>query len=578
MTSGRVSKIFGARWVCAGLCLWLGLSGPFAPSARADIGFADSPATETALPPSLYSQVMTVPVFNVDTGRLRFLTGFKDIERRYLYSRLFRYTRRDDLELYQAPLFSTGDGTGAITCDCERFLEPGEFIVSETPVKNGSSTSFLSLNDESYKAVMELIDFPLETDAMIAVSFSELVYVYNARAIERFLDRRGFDLVYSYGFMESPVYPGESDAQFIIARERAGGRFIICVRGTSGVADLKTNVDAAMVPWAGSGRVHKGFADIMEIVRKAVEDHRAEINRSGQPVLVTGHSLGASVAVLLTIVMRDAGMDAHAITCAPAPMGDREFEAAYGERRDVIENLFLPGEELDTAGKLDMVQWMRLIGTKRYLDDVGKTAGATHFVINYLKGILKLHDLPVVPYERSVPLCVLDKFYCFDGGVIQFTPLCTLDDWGCFAANADFVFGLDVNRPGTRALDLLIGRLDDVLGGTAGGPGDPDRSHLLRRIRSLKARLVSETLSGRMRTLIMLRLAFYDLLVGRGDEALRFLALVRPMARDTGVIETLEALAHAIAGRREKAEAAAARALRGRPPEAIELRLSVLTE
>ena len=576
MASRRESRKSRAQWVCAGLCVWLVLLGLLAPSARADIRFAGSSATEIALPPSLYSHLMTVPVFNVDTGRLRFLTGFKDIERRYLYSRLFRYTRRDDLELYQAPLFSTEDGTGAITCDCRRFLEPGEFIVSETPVTDMSGMSFLSLNDESYKAVMELIDFPLETDTMIAVSFSELVYVYNARAIERFLDRRGFDLVYSYGFMESPVYPGESDAQFIIARQRANGRFIICVRGTSGVADLKTNVDAAMVPWDGVGRVHKGFADIMEIVWKTVRGHAAEINGSGQPVLITGHSLGASVAILLTIVMRDAGMDAYAITCAPAPMGDREFEAAYGERRDVIENLFLPGEELDTAGNLDVVQWMHLIGTKRYLDDVGKTAGATHFVINYLKGVLKLHARPVVPYERSVPLCVLDKFNCFDGGVIQFTPLCTLDDWGCFAANADFAFGLDATRRGAGALDLLVGRLDDVLGGTIGGPGGSGR--LLGHIRTLKARLVAEKLSERLRTLIMLRLAFYDLLVGRGDEALRFLALVRAMARDTGVIETLEALAHAIAGRRENASAAAEAALRSHPPEAIELRLSVLAE
>ncbi|CAN0270769.1 unnamed protein product, partial [Chrysoparadoxa australica] len=131
--------------------------------------------------------------------------------------------------------------------------------------------------------------------------------------------------------------------------ERVSSRYIVAIRGTSGVADLKTNINAAMEAWIGAGRVHNGFARTMEVIAGELEGYDGDIRASGHPVLVLGHSLGGAASILLTIALNEKGIDAHAINVAPPPVGDRGFEEHYKEICERLINLFLPGEELDTA-------------------------------------------------------------------------------------------------------------------------------------------------------------------------------------------------------------------------------------
>jgi len=493
------------------------------PAVSAPPPLLDQELTATPLPPSFYARTFRIPVFDVDTGRVRYMTAFRDMDRKFLESRLRDYTGQAQSPFPKAPILRRTDD-GGVDCDCAQALGPNEFLISEDEVRDSRQGRYVSLNDESYKAIQELIAYPLQDDETIAVAFSELVYVYNARALDRFLGTRGFDLVHSHGFMDSPTFPGIEDTQFVLVRERTSGRYIVGIRGTSGVADLKTNVNARMEPWRGQGKVHSGFVRTAEIILAELEPYRDRMQAAG-PVMVVGHSLGGAATVLLTLGLRQAGEDAYAISIAPPPVGDRAFEQAYAGVGKALVNIFLPGEELDTADRPKEMQWMRLVGHKRYLEDVGKTAGAVHFVINYLKSTLKRRGDDMRAYAHALPICVLEKYHCFDPGVLQFAAMCLFDDWRCFEENADYLLGLE-----PMAGHLVAGYLDAEIAGRAAGRAaalDQDwRQGLAASKGAAKRKLLSGVASEHRRRLVMFRVGLLSLVLGDYDEAERFLALV----------------------------------------------------
>ena len=541
------------------------------PTFAQKLEFSDEELAGTPLPPSLYARTFRLPIFNVDTGGLRFVIAFRGIARQRLRAILQDHTAKAGSPLSNAPIFRT-PREGSIDCDCAGALEAGEFVISETPVRDSQLGKYVSLNDESYKALMELSNFPLEDDATISVSFSELVYTYNARAIARFLDARGFDLVHSYGFMDSPTYPGKEDTQFVLIKERRSGRFIIAIRGTSGVLDLKTNVNATMEPWRGEGAVHSGFNQTMEIIATELAAFKTLMTASGQPVLVLGHSLGGAASILLTLAAAKSGMDYYAISYAPPPIGDRTFESAYQNVGKVLVNFFLPGEEMDTVDKPKSLQWMRLVGEKQYLEDVGKTAGATHFVINYLKGILKRRGGDVREYEHSLPVCVLEKFYCFDSGVMQFVPMCLFENWACMTKATDLVLGLEPGRnsvAGHRIVD------DEIVRRLTGKPSSFSRkqmTHLKAKLKLSKKLLLGDVPSDRVRHLMLLRTTLFALLTGGYDEASRFLSVLKREGQDGLIVNYFSAAALAMGKHSSLTKAAVTELLESNPPAEIVIR------
>lgn len=87
----------------------------------------------------------------------------------------------------------------------------------------------------------------------------------------------------------------EDNTQAFIATDDE--KMIISVRGTDGLADAMTDINVDLVDGVG-GRVHEGFNASASRLWKTVWNHIAQ--RGTRSVFLTGHSLGAGIATILT--------------------------------------------------------------------------------------------------------------------------------------------------------------------------------------------------------------------------------------------------------------------------------------
>jgi hypothetical protein len=282
---------------------------------------------------------------------------------------------------------------------------------------------------------MELINYPFTDKSLISVAFSELAYVYNATALELFLRERQFELKRHHGFMNSTDYPGYRDTQYFVA-ESSNGLYVV-VRGTSGAADVTTSFDAEPRPFMNVGLSHRGYTDVAENIFREIEPL---VRATQKPIIAIGHSLGGSVALILSLLITDAGIKVENLNFAPVPVVDlhvsRHFEGLLQ-----IQNFFLENEEL---ASLEANTLFRLPGTRTSLPNVGTTAGAAHFVINYLKSMLKVHDLSVEQYSASMPDCVVVKYACFSGNKNFFISACALNNDQCLIDQAQWLLGYPI--------------------------------------------------------------------------------------------------------------------------------------
>ena len=85
---------------------------------------------------------------------------------------------------------------------------------------------------------------------------------------------------------------------------KSGKLAVVSFRGTDikDRRDLYYDVDAILETWNGPGKVHKGFATALEVVRSRLEEAIRAVGECR--MLYTGHSLGAAMATLMAGVGR----------------------------------------------------------------------------------------------------------------------------------------------------------------------------------------------------------------------------------------------------------------------------------
>ncbi len=366
------------------------------------------------LPVSVWSHLQTQAVVNARTGGIRFVARLNEVASTSSADTVW-INRLDD----------------ALVCQCSA-LGDHEYLISEEPITDESGV-YVSFNDESYKAVLEMVPYPMDAPVYSSVALSELAYVYNGTALADFLFVKGFQMELHSGMMNSSEYPGFRDTEYFMARD-AAHRYL-SIRGTSGARDIETTVDAALVPYKNLGLVHKGYLEVARHIFTRVYPALAD---SSLPIVVTGHSLGGSVAILVSMLLTDAGVPVTNLNFAPVPMADRKVALHYADLLP-ITNYFLPNEEL--AGLSGYGQLLWLPGDRVELPYVGTTAGAAHFVINYLKSVLVEGGRSRANYEAALPNCVLEKYACFDGKKENFVSSCAFVADDCFESQRQLLLG-----------------------------------------------------------------------------------------------------------------------------------------
>jgi triacylglycerol lipase len=114
----------------------------------------------------------------------------------------------------------------------------------------------------------------------------------------------------------------EQNTQAFIAVDSE--KMIVSVRGTDGLADAMTDINVDLVDGVG-GRVHDGFNTSAARLWKSV--WQAVKNRGSRSLFITGHSLGAGIATILTarlVQQKDEPVNGLYVFGMPRA-GDRKF-------------------------------------------------------------------------------------------------------------------------------------------------------------------------------------------------------------------------------------------------------------
>jgi fermentation-respiration switch protein FrsA (DUF1100 family) len=186
---------------------------------------------------------------------------------------------------------------------------------------------------------------PIPSDAAMCSEMARLAYVRhevgNGRArLEGFLRRANFEL-------EHPLDAGGTQG-FVASRNEGDDPVtVVAFRGTEPDRPMDVLADLNILPSPGGvgGNVHRGFANALHAVEGPV---RAAILRAPGRIVLTGHSLGAAIALLaagLVPAERRATTRLHTFGCPR--VGDKDFVQAMTWLNHARH-----------AGACDLVSWV----------------------------------------------------------------------------------------------------------------------------------------------------------------------------------------------------------------------------
>ncbi len=175
----------------------------------------------------------------------------------------------------------------------------------------------------------------------------------------------------SWGFPNARFFSRKGTQGYVAGNDEM---ILVAFRGTEPkeMQDLMADAKMKKIPGKGGGHVHRGFKAALE----AVSDDMAKAVRKfldrGQPVFVTGHSLGAALAGLAVGASKTEGVPIAGLYTYGMPrVGNKyyreKFEQNFGKRafRVVNNNDAVTRVPPRTIG-------YQHVGVVKYLDSAGK--------------------------------------------------------------------------------------------------------------------------------------------------------------------------------------------------------------
>ncbi|RHZ60084.1 hypothetical protein Glove_359g13 [Diversispora epigaea] len=160
------------------------------------------------------------------------------------------------------------------------------------------------------------------------------------KAVQEFFGLEKNDIIcWEYGLNTVSV------PNYMVIRDPETNAIIISIRGTMNVADVITDALAHYERWNG-GFVHRGmFRSAQYLVNRSLTEIKAAVNKfNSNSIRVIGHSLGASISALVTILLHEQckdlleqGVDIRAWNFATAPCCSLDI-ACTAEALGCIDN------------------------------------------------------------------------------------------------------------------------------------------------------------------------------------------------------------------------------------------------
>lgn len=199
------------------------------------------------------------------------------------------------------------------------------------------------------------------SEALLCAELSRLIYCPFEK--HESTQQELIDQLAGIGFRHPPKFFDTNGLQACFAVDPDKQIGILVYRGTqpNDWQDIIADLKAAHAPWAGSGCVHIGFANML---KGAWADIQAALNTSSATrMLYTGHSLGAALATLSAALHRPDAL----YTFGSPRVGDAEFVASI---TDVMHERFV--DCCDGVTTVPPASWSyQHVGEMKYIDQNG---------------------------------------------------------------------------------------------------------------------------------------------------------------------------------------------------------------
>ncbi|MGH3563132.1 MAG: lipase family protein [Mycobacterium sp.] len=180
----------------------------------------------------------------------------------------------------------------------------------------------------------------------------------------------------------------------LMGRNTASRTAFVSFRGTSDLADWLADFDFIpenYLPVNGFGQVHAGFQDVYECARGSIAANLATATAGCDQILITGHSLGAALAVLaapdICRAMPPNTIEPRLVTVAGPRVGLRDFATAFDA---AIESCFRVMNFLDIVPYVPPAPYVH-VGAEIFVDSAGPIDIAwRHSLVAYRAGLSAL--------------------------------------------------------------------------------------------------------------------------------------------------------------------------------------------